>query len=91
MDKDSTPFLLPTDALLVVFQHLFAPDSDACSSGLPLSVFIERWTAVRATCSHWQEVIDAPCAWDGRLMRWVIRPLPPPKCRRPIASAVVKL
>lgn len=59
MDKDSTPFLLPTDALLVVFQHLFAPDSDACSSGLPLSVFNERWTAVRATCSHWQEVLLA--------------------------------
>lgn len=46
---------LPTDALCVVFEHLFAPSGGdvAC---LPLSVWFDRWHAVSLVCGHWREV-----------------------------------
>ena len=56
---------IPTDALIVVLSHVFSPDRGAA---LPLSLFIERWTAVRLTCKHWDEVRVAK-AWQDAAMQ----------------------
>lgn len=48
---------LPTDALCVVFEHLFRPISGVSQgAGLPLSEFLELWQAVKGVCKHWSEV-----------------------------------
>ncbi|KAL4419839.1 hypothetical protein ABPG75_006937 [Micractinium tetrahymenae] len=49
---------LPTDALCLVFQHLFEPSSTE-RAGLPLSEFLHLWRTARLVCKHWSEVLAA--------------------------------
>ncbi|KAL4435409.1 hypothetical protein ABPG77_006171 [Micractinium sp. CCAP 211/92] len=49
---------LPTDALCLVFQHLFEPLS-AERAGVPLSEFVQLWRTARLVCKHWSEVLVA--------------------------------
>lgn len=49
---------LPTDALCLVFQHLFEPASNE-RPGLPLSDFVHLWRTARLVCKHWSEVLAA--------------------------------
>lgn len=46
---------LPTDALCLVFQHLFEPLSTE-RAGVPLSEFVQLWRTARLVCKHWSEV-----------------------------------
>ncbi|PRW33578.1 TMV resistance N [Chlorella sorokiniana] len=50
---------LPTDALHVVFEHVFAPADPQQQPALPLSLFWERWAACSAVCKTWREVLRA--------------------------------
>lgn len=50
---------LPTDALHVVFEHVFAPTDPQQQPALPLSLFWERWAACSAVCKTWREVSTA--------------------------------
>lgn len=68
MESDAGPAFdfshLPTDALHVVFEHVFAPADPQQQPALPLSVFFERWAACSAVCKTWREV-RAACACAG--------------------------
>jgi hypothetical protein len=89
---------LPTDALGVVLQHLFAP-SPVNGAALPLSEFLARWRAIRLTCRHWSSVSSqgshrvCPCSealastlWSHEIARPVVA-LPPPALLPPTAAA----
>ena len=52
---------LPTDALHVVFEHVFAPTDPQRQPALPLSLFWERWAACSAVCKTWRDVSVAAC------------------------------
>ena len=60
MEADAGPAFdfshLPTDALHVVFEHVFAPIDPRQQPALPLSLFWERWAACSAVCKTWREV-----------------------------------
>ena len=63
MEADAGPAFdfshLPTDALHVVFEHVFAPNDPQQQPALPLSLFWERWAACSAVCKTWREVSTA--------------------------------
>lgn len=75
---------LPTDALCLVFQHLFEPSLRE-RAGMPLSDFLHRWRTARLVCKHWSEVRVFAELWHHIVIvladcaaRWRTRLAPPP-------------
>ncbi len=72
---------LPTDALHVVFEHVFAPTDP--QPALPLSLFWEHWAACSAVCKTWRDVSVAVACFtvpvDAQLL---------PRCCRGVAMVL---